>query len=166
MLQLLRQHAGDIDLVMRLNAQYGSMVRTSLSVYGRLMRVQAVRQKREAIDAAANADARALHATERSMLIVVDPNATALKAASPKAAPVEAPVARVYHRVVENVSKIGANSQDAAFETELSAQPGNLGSKASGKAGLREGVRAAMEFSRLAGRVLPANGRESPGRAA
>jgi hypothetical protein len=32
MLWLLRQHAGDILLVMRLNAQYGSMVRTSLSV--------------------------------------------------------------------------------------------------------------------------------------
>jgi hypothetical protein len=29
MLRLLRQHAGDIGLVMRLNAQYGSMVRTS-----------------------------------------------------------------------------------------------------------------------------------------
>ena len=168
MLQLLRQHAGDIDMVMRLNAQYGSMIRTSLSVHGRLMRVQAVRQKREAIDGAANADARALHATERSMLIVVDPNATALKAASPKAAPiaapVEAPVARVYHRVVENVSKIGANSQDAAFETQLSKQPWNVASKASGKAGLRDLVREAMAESRLAGREVPANGRESHGR--
>jgi hypothetical protein len=32
-LRLLRQHADDIGLVMRLNAQYGSMVRTSLSVH-------------------------------------------------------------------------------------------------------------------------------------
>jgi hypothetical protein len=47
MLRLLRQNAGDIGLVMRLNAQYGSMVRTSLSVHGRLMRVQALRHKRE-----------------------------------------------------------------------------------------------------------------------
>src|ERR1700683_2791890 len=42
MLRLIRQNADDILLVMRLNAQYGSMVRTSLSVLGRLMRVQAV----------------------------------------------------------------------------------------------------------------------------
>src|SRR5450432_4444628 len=68
MLRLLREHAGDIGLVIRLNAQYGSMVRTSLSVHGRLMRVQALRQKREAIDGAANDYARALHVAERSML--------------------------------------------------------------------------------------------------
>src|SRR3984885_3070679 len=75
MLRLLRQHAGDIHLVMRLNAQYASMVRTSLSVHGRLMRVQALRQKREAIDGAANQDAWTLHVAERSMLAVVDPDA-------------------------------------------------------------------------------------------
>src|ERR1700729_1871140 len=57
LLRLLRQHADDIGLVMRLNAQYGSMVRTSLSVHGRLMRVQALRQKRERTDSAANQDA-------------------------------------------------------------------------------------------------------------
>src|ERR1700733_5436508 len=45
MLRLLRQHADDIQLVIRLNAQYGSMVRTSLSVHGRLMRVQGGRQQ-------------------------------------------------------------------------------------------------------------------------
>src|SRR3984893_3006501 len=75
MLRLLRQHAGDIGLMIRLNAQYGSMVRTSLSVHGRLMREQALRQKREAIDAAANEDAWALHVAEQSMLTVVDPDA-------------------------------------------------------------------------------------------
>jgi hypothetical protein len=68
MLRLLRQHADDIGLVMRLNAQYGSMVRTSLSVLGRLMRVQGVRQKREAIEGAANQDAWAQHVAEQSML--------------------------------------------------------------------------------------------------
>src|SRR5450432_3418942 len=75
LLRLLRQNADDIGLVMRLNAQYGSMVRTSLSVHGRLMRVQAVRQKREAIEGAATEDAWTLHVAERSMLKVVDPNA-------------------------------------------------------------------------------------------
>src|ERR1700712_4365834 len=72
MLRLIRQNADDILLVMRLNAQYGSMVRTSLSVHGRLMRVQALRQKREAVEGAAHEDAWALHMAEQSMLGVVD----------------------------------------------------------------------------------------------
>ena len=67
-----RQHANDIGLVIRLNAQYGSMVRTSLSVHGRLMRVQALRHKREKIDSAVSEDAWARHVAERSMLEVVD----------------------------------------------------------------------------------------------
>ena len=91
MLRLVRRHAGDIGLVMRLNAQYGSMVRTSLSVHGRLMRVQALRQKREKIDSAANEDAWTLHVAERSMLGVVDPDAELLDAAWPKVAPVATP---------------------------------------------------------------------------
>ena len=81
-LRLLRQNAGDIALVMRLNAQYGSMVRTSLSVLGRLMRVQAVRQKRETIDGAATEDAWTLHVAERSMLSVADPDAKRLAPAA------------------------------------------------------------------------------------
>src|SRR5450432_4784782 len=85
MLRLLRQHADDIGLVMRLNAQYGAMVRTSLSVHGRLMRVQALRQKREAIEGAANRDARVQHVAERSMLGVVDPDAGRVVAARPGA---------------------------------------------------------------------------------
>src|ERR1700712_1273082 len=72
-LRLLRQHAGDISLVLRLNAQYGSMIRTSLSVLGRLLRVQALRQKRDAIDGAASQDAWTQHVTEQSMLLVADP---------------------------------------------------------------------------------------------
>src|SRR5476651_1715132 len=90
MLRLLRQHAGDIGLVMRLNAQYGSMVRTSLSVHARLMRVQALRQKREAIEGAANADAWTHHVAEQSMLAVVDADAGPLEAAGPKVAPAAA----------------------------------------------------------------------------
>ena len=165
MLQLLRQHAGDIDMVMRLNAQYGSMVRTSLSVHGRLMRVQAVRQKREAIDGAANADARALHATERSMLLVEDPAAGPLKAARPAPTPVAALAACVDQRIAENVSENGINSQDVAFETESSAQPGNQGSRRSGKTALREGMHDVLARSLLACRELVATGRERPRRA-
>jgi hypothetical protein len=163
-LRLLRQHAGDIGLVIRLNAQYGSMVRTSLSVHGRLMRVQALRHKREAIDGAANQDAWALHVAERSMLGVVDPDAGPQQAAWPGTAPVEALAADVDQRIEENVSENETNSRDVAFETWLSEQPWNQ-SRGSGETGLHEVVREAMARSRLAGRELPANGRESPGRA-
>jgi hypothetical protein len=131
-LRLLRQHADDIGLVMRLNAQYGSMVRTSLSVLGRLTRMQALRQKREALDGAANQDASAQHIAERSMLAVVDANAAWQKAARPEVPPAvlteAAPAADGNHRVAEHVSKGGINSQDAAFETWLSAQLQGRGS--------------------------------------
>src|SRR3984885_11193911 len=88
MLRLLRQRADDIGLVIRLNAQYGSMVRTSLSVLGRLMRVQALRQKREAIEGAANADAWAQHIAEQSMLLVADPDSGPQQPARPQVPPV------------------------------------------------------------------------------
>src|SRR6202035_4840112 len=109
LLRLLRQHADDIQLVMRLNAQYGSMVRTSLSVHARLMRVQAVRQKREAIDGAENQDTWVQHVAEQSMLRVVDADAARLAAASPapQAAPIEAPAARGNQSTKDNVSQDG-----------------------------------------------------------
>ena len=108
------------------------------------------------------------------MLEVVDPDAAPLEAAGPKAAPVaapvEAPAACVDQRIEKNVSEDEANSQDAAFETWLSAQPWKQVSKGSGEMDPREILREAMAKSRLAksrlaGRELPANGRESPGRA-
>jgi hypothetical protein len=188
-LRLLRQHAGDIGLVMRLNAQYSSMVRTSLSVHARLMRVQAVRHKREAIDGAANQDAWAQHIAERSMLVVVDPHAVPRQAASPEGAPatwpgaapatwpggvhpawfgateVEAPAADGNQRIADNVSENATNSHSTAFETWMSEQPWNRRSRESGETGLREIVREVMARSRSAGRKSAANGREGPGRA-
>jgi integrase len=65
-MRLLRANAHNVALVIRLNAQYTSMVRTSLSVHARLMRVQAVRQKREAIEGAATQDAWTQHVAEQS----------------------------------------------------------------------------------------------------
>jgi hypothetical protein len=169
-LRLLRQHAGDIELTMRLNAQYGSMVRTSLSVLGKLTRMQAVRQKREAIDGAANADAWALHIAERSMLVVEDADAKAREAARPAAVraarPEAAPAADKNQRLENHVSGNGTNSHDAGFETWLSAQ--FLG-RASGRpdgSRLHEVVREAMAESPPAGPELPATGRESPRKAA
>jgi hypothetical protein len=102
-LRLLRENADDIGLVMRLNAQYGSMLRTSLSAQARLMRVQAVRQKREAIEAEATRDAWTQHVAERSMLMVADPDAGRLKAARFAAA----------SACLRNET----NSHSAAFET-------------------------------------------------
>jgi hypothetical protein len=72
---------------MHLNAHYGS---TSRAVHGRLMRVQAQRQKREAINGAADNDAWTLNFVEQSMMGVVYPAARRLKAAWPGPAKVEA----------------------------------------------------------------------------
>jgi hypothetical protein len=160
MLRLLRQNADDIGLVLRLNAQYGSMARTSLSVLGRLMRVQALRHKREKIDGAANEDAWALHVAERSMLGVVDPDAGPLEAAWPGTAP----AACVDQKIEDDVSGNGTNSQDATLETWLSEQPWKQVTKGSGEMDLRQAVREAVAKSRSADRELPANGRESSGR--
>ena len=186
-LRLLRQNANDIGLVVRLNAQYGSMVRTSLSVHGRLTRIQALRQKREAIDAAANADAWAQHIAERSMLVVVDPDAAPREAALPGRAPAKlpgrapaklpgrapakspgrapaklpgrAPAADGNQRIAGHVSEDGINSHDAAFEMWLSA---TLPSRASGPpdgSHLHEVALEAIAEPRSAGREVPANGR-------
>jgi hypothetical protein len=152
-LRLLRQHAGDIGLVMRLNAQYTSMARTSLSVHGRLMRVQALRQKREAIDGAASEDAWTLHVAERSMAKVVDQDAK----------PSQTPA--MDQRIEENVSENEASPQGMAFETWLSKQLWDREAKGPLETDPREVLRAAMASAHLAGRQLPTNGHESPARA-
>ena len=121
MLRLVRQNADDIALVMRLNAQYGSMVRTSLAAHARLMRVQALRRKREDSDKATNQDAWASHVAERSMLSVVDPDATRLETAWP-----EPPAPAIVDQTIEEtVSEDEMDAQDMAFETWLSTQPWN-----------------------------------------
>jgi hypothetical protein len=139
-LRLIRENADDIELTMRLNAQYGSMVRTSLSVHGRLMRVQALRQKREAINGSANQDGWALHIAERSMLEVLQANAAQQQATSPTAAPVEAPKPSVDQKITDNVSKQEINSQDAALETWLSRQPWSWRAKVPAETGLHEAM--------------------------
>jgi hypothetical protein len=170
-LRLLRQNAGDIGLVMRLNAQYGSMVRTSLSVHGRLMRVQALRQKRQAVEGAANEDAWAQHIAERSMLRVVDPATNTQQAARPEPAraalpetaretlPEEAQAADVDQMIEKYVSEDGIISHDVAFETWLSAEFQGRGIGRPDGSHLYEVVREAMAEPHSAGRELPANGR-------
>ena len=165
-LRLLRENADDIGLVIRLNAQYGSMVRTSLSAHARLMRVQAVRQKREAIDGAANQDAWTLQVAEQSMLSVANRDLERLEAARPKTAPVAEPAPHENQTIDENVSENDANSHNVAFETWMSEQPWNQDPGTADEAELRKRIREAMAGLPLAGRELPANARESPGRTA
>jgi hypothetical protein len=168
LLRLLRENAHDIPLVVRLNAQYGSMVRTSLSVQACLMRVQAVRHKRDAIDGASTQDARTRHVVEQSMLEVADPDIERLVAASaptqvPKPAPIAAPAPHIGQRITQNVSEKNPNSHDAAFETWMSKQPWNQGPGRPDEVGLRKRLREVMARSHLAGRELSTNGPERPG---
>jgi hypothetical protein len=126
LLRLLRENAGDLPLVIRLNAQYASMLRTSLSMHARLMRVQAVRQKREAIDSAATQDAWTQHVAEQSMLKVADPDIERLTAAHPKAAPMDPPKTDAdQNHIPQNKTK----SQNTAIETWLSAHLQDLESE-------------------------------------
>jgi hypothetical protein len=71
-MRLLRVHAGDIKLTIKLNAQYVAMSRTSLGAHGHLLRAQAVRHKREQSDAALSADEWTQHIATRSMQQALD----------------------------------------------------------------------------------------------
>ena len=170
-LRLLRENAARHPLDDAPERAYGSMVRTSLSAHARLMRVQAVRQKREAIDGAATQDAWTLHVAERSMLKVADRDLERLTAASPRAAPkqvpkpapVAAPPPQATQKIAGNVSETNPSSHDVAFETWMSEQPWNQGPGSHDETDLRKRLREAMARSPLAVRELLANGRQSPG---
>ena len=95
-LRLIRLNEGNIGLVMRLNAQYVSMVRASLGALGHLMRAQAVRHKREQSDEAFNADEWTQYLNQQSMRQVLDagpvPAVSAARRATPGLAAAEPPV--------------------------------------------------------------------------
>ncbi|HBK05953.1 MAG TPA: hypothetical protein DDZ81_08815 [Acetobacteraceae bacterium] len=67
-LRLIRLHADDIKLVIKLNAQYAAMVRTSLAAHGHLLREQQQRRKREATQSAADTDEWTRHIAANTML--------------------------------------------------------------------------------------------------
>ena len=71
-LRLIREQADDIPLALKLklNAQYATMVRTSLSARGLLTRVQQIRHKREKLTAQADTDEWTRHIATREMLNV------------------------------------------------------------------------------------------------
>jgi hypothetical protein len=185
LLRLIRQNADDIQLTMRLNAQYTSMVRTSLSTHARLMRVQAVRQKRESIEGAANQDAWTQHIAERSMLTVLDPNPGSQTLTFPERAPTafpepppspySEPIHPAWfeplpsaHENQENQHQVPhdeTNSQTEAFETWMDTLPWNQRSQGSGPPALRETIRKAMAEPPPSGPESPATGHETPGQA-
>ena len=68
LLRLIRVHAGDINLVIRINAQYAAMIRASLSAHNRLLREQQQRRKREAAPGAADQDEWTRHIAAQTML--------------------------------------------------------------------------------------------------
>jgi hypothetical protein len=162
-MRLLRANAHNVTLTIRLNAQYASMVRTSLSAHARLMRVQAVRQKRESIEDAANQDARTQHVAEQSMLKVIDRDTEQQQAAQPKPAPVAAPAPQEDQPTNKNVSETNTNSHDAAFETWISSQPWNQVPGTPDETGLSKRLHEAMAGSL---QQLPANAHGSPTRTA
>lgn len=82
-LRLIRLHANDINLVIKLNAQYSAMVRASLAVHNRLLRDQQQRYKRETTHSAADQDQWTHHIAEQSMLSALPP-----EPAIPQAVPV------------------------------------------------------------------------------
>ncbi|HBK08152.1 MAG TPA: hypothetical protein DDZ81_20245 [Acetobacteraceae bacterium] len=67
-MRLIRVHAGDIRLVLRLNAQYAAMVRASLAALSHLRREQQQRQKREVTHNTADADESLRQTAANTML--------------------------------------------------------------------------------------------------
>ena len=68
LLRLIRIHDDDINLVIRLNAQYAAMIRASLSAHNRLLREQQQRRKRETTQGAADQDEWTRHIAAQAML--------------------------------------------------------------------------------------------------
>ena len=93
MLRLVRKNDHHPELVVKLNAQYASMMRLWLSVHARLRRVQAERRKRDADPVTENEDAWARYIAERSMLEVVlaQPETEPAEPVRPQQAPVAGP---------------------------------------------------------------------------
>ena len=68
LLRLIRVHANDIKIVIRLNAQYAAMIRASLSAHNRLLSEQQQRSKRETNHDAADQDEWTRHIATQAML--------------------------------------------------------------------------------------------------
>ncbi|HBK08181.1 MAG TPA: hypothetical protein DDZ81_20405 [Acetobacteraceae bacterium] len=80
-LRLIRLHASDINLIVKLNAQYTAMIRASLSAHNRLLREQQQRRKRETNHDTAGQDEWTRHIAAEAMLSALP--------STPKPSPVE-----------------------------------------------------------------------------
>ncbi|HBK07717.1 MAG TPA: hypothetical protein DDZ81_18005 [Acetobacteraceae bacterium] len=67
-LRLIRLHAADVNLVIRLNAQYAAMIRASLAAHSRLLREQQQRRKRETTHGATDQNEWTRHIAAEAML--------------------------------------------------------------------------------------------------
>jgi hypothetical protein len=86
-LRLIRFHAGDTPLVMKLTAQYALMERTAGSIRTQLQRLQAARHKREKDSDPASADEWARHIAARLMQRALDQGPVPAAPAAPPAEP-------------------------------------------------------------------------------
>jgi hypothetical protein len=75
-LRLIRCHAGDTSLVMKLNIQYALLERTAGSIRAQLQRLQAARHKREPSSDPAAADEWSRHIAAREMQQALDQDPT------------------------------------------------------------------------------------------
>jgi hypothetical protein len=83
-MRLLRVHADDIGLVLKLNAQYALMERTALADRAQLLRLQTARQKREKSPAACDQDNWAQHIAQQTLQKALDgPPLTPIAAPAP-----------------------------------------------------------------------------------
>jgi hypothetical protein len=180
-MRLIRENAHDMALTTRLHAQYASMARTSTTAQAMLIRVQAVRRKREAIKGATDEDAWTRHVVEQSMRRVADPATERVLAASPGAAREETPAARreaapeaasaealvapslprENQEIAEIVSEYDLKSHDMVSETPMSEDPPNQALGMAEEMDLRRHIRAAIAELLFAGRASAANGPES-----
>jgi hypothetical protein len=95
-LRLIREHADDeLKTVMKLNAQYIAMMRTSQGAHGHLLRAQAMRYKRETSDAALKADEWTQYIVTRSMEQALEAGPAAVVPAGEPAAPASVAEPRV-----------------------------------------------------------------------
>jgi hypothetical protein len=87
MLRLIRFHAGDTPLVMKLTAQYALMERTAGSIRTQLQRLQAARHKREKDSDPAEADEWARHIAARLIQRALDQGPVPAVPTAPPAEP-------------------------------------------------------------------------------
>jgi hypothetical protein len=116
-MRLMRVHAGDIAVVMKLQAQYVALVRASLGAGGHLRRTQAVRHKREANDSTLKADEWTQHIATSLMQQALDAGvgpATPVASAAGQSAPAVEPTGTAPAPIREATAELPAPTPEPA----------------------------------------------------